>query len=78
MAAPAALSPLIALLVGFVGTDRWLRRQFRDKHDHTPLNGAEDNEVRRQGVSSGFAGLLHPEAPARSAQSCRDREPDKT
>jgi translocation and assembly module TamB len=35
------------LLVGFVGTDRWLRRQFRDKHDHTPLNDAEDNEVRR-------------------------------
>jgi len=32
----AALSPLIALLVGFVGTDRWLRWQLGDKHDRTP------------------------------------------
>jgi len=36
----AALSPLIALLVGFIGTDRWLRWQLGKKRDHTPLEGA--------------------------------------
>jgi hypothetical protein len=38
LAAPA-LSPLIALLVGFVGTDRWLRWQLGEQRDHAPLEG---------------------------------------
>ena len=38
--AAAALSPLLALSVGFIGTDRWLRWQFGKKRDHTPLEGA--------------------------------------
>jgi hypothetical protein len=35
--AAAALSPLIAPLVGFAGTDRWLRWQLGEKRNHTPL-----------------------------------------
>jgi hypothetical protein len=37
----AALSPLIALLIGFAGTDRLLRWQLAEKRDHTSLKGAE-------------------------------------
>jgi hypothetical protein len=39
----AALSPLIALLVGFAGIDRWLRWRFGEKRDNTPLESVEDN-----------------------------------
>jgi hypothetical protein len=35
----AALSPLIALLVGFVRTDWRLRWQLGDKHEHIPPPG---------------------------------------
>jgi hypothetical protein len=31
--AAATLAPLIALLVGFVGTDRWLRWKFCERQD---------------------------------------------
>jgi len=37
----AALSPLIALLIGFAGTDRLLRWQLAEKRDHTSLKDAE-------------------------------------
>ena len=37
----AALGPLIALLIGFAGTDRLLRWQLAEKRDHTSLKGAE-------------------------------------
>jgi hypothetical protein len=39
--AASALSPLIALLVGFAGTDWWLRWQLGQKRNHTPLEGVE-------------------------------------
>ena len=37
----AALSPLIALLIGFAGTDRLLRWQLAEKRDRASLKGAE-------------------------------------
>ena len=37
----AALSPLIALLIGFAGTDRLLRWQLVEKRDRASLKGAE-------------------------------------
>ena len=37
----STLSPLIALFIGFAGTDRLLRRQFGGEHDRAPSKGAE-------------------------------------
>ena len=37
----AALSPLIALLIGLPGTDRLLRWQLAEKRDHPSLKDAE-------------------------------------
>ena len=40
----AALSPLIALLIGFAGTDRLLRWQLAEKRDRgASLKGAESS-----------------------------------
>jgi len=44
----AALSPLIALLIGFAGTDRLLRWQLAEKRDRASLKGAEGS--RRSGA----------------------------
>jgi hypothetical protein len=38
------LGPLVALLIGFIGTDRFLRRQFAEKRGRAPLEGAELGE----------------------------------
>jgi hypothetical protein len=46
VAAPA-LSPLIALLAGFAGTDWWLRWQLGELRDDTPLERRETGEARR-------------------------------
>jgi hypothetical protein len=35
----SALSPLIALLIGFTGTDWWLRRQLAEKRERCPVEG---------------------------------------
>jgi hypothetical protein len=40
----SALGPLIALLIGFAGTDRLLRWQLAQKHHRTPSKGAERSE----------------------------------
>jgi hypothetical protein len=45
--AAATLSPLIALLVGFVGTDRWLRWQFGESRDHPPFEDTKARKIRR-------------------------------
>lgn len=45
--AAAALNPVIALLVGFVGTNQWLRWPLGEKRDHIPLERPEGDEVRR-------------------------------
>ena len=58
MMAASALSPLIALSVGFAGTDWWLRRRLDEERNPTSLEGAGGNEVRR-GAAAGFARLLH-------------------
>jgi hypothetical protein len=45
----AALSPLIALLIGFAGTDRLLRWQLAEKRDRASLKGAERYVVEQRG-----------------------------
>jgi hypothetical protein len=35
------LSPLIALIVGFAGTDWWFRWQISERCENAPLEGAE-------------------------------------
>ena len=45
----AAFGPLIALLVGFAGTDRWLRGQLREKRGHIILEGTKG---RRKGATT--------------------------
>jgi hypothetical protein len=40
----SALGPLIALLIGFAGTDRLLRWQLAQKHHRTPSKSAEGSE----------------------------------
>jgi hypothetical protein len=40
----SALGPLIALSIGFAGTDRLLRWQLAQKHHRTPTKGAEGSE----------------------------------
>jgi hypothetical protein len=57
--AASALSPVIALSVGFAGTDWWLRRRLNEKRNPTPLKDAEGNEVGRRGAATGLARLLH-------------------
>jgi hypothetical protein len=42
--APATLSPLIALIVGFEGADWFLRRRLREMWGHPPLERAEDGD----------------------------------
>jgi ABC-type uncharacterized transport system permease subunit len=37
MTAAAVVGPLVALLIGFTGTDRFLRRQFAEKRGRAPL-----------------------------------------
>jgi hypothetical protein len=44
----AVFGPLVALLVGFAGTDCWLRGQLGEKRDHTTLEGAKG---RRKGAT---------------------------
>ena len=39
----SALGPLIALLIGFAGTDRLLRWQLAEKRDRASLKGAESS-----------------------------------
>jgi hypothetical protein len=39
-----ALGPLIALLIGFAGTDWFLRWQLAQKHHRIPSKGAEGSE----------------------------------
>jgi hypothetical protein len=45
--AATALSPLMALLMGFVGTDRLLRWQLGEKRDQAPLEGTRASKVHR-------------------------------
>ena len=40
----SALGPLIALLIGFAGTDRLLRWQLAKKHHRAPSKGTEGSE----------------------------------
>jgi hypothetical protein len=42
--AVTTLGPLIALMVGFEGTDWFLRRQLGEMCDHPPLERAEDGD----------------------------------
>jgi hypothetical protein len=62
--ATAALGPLIALLLGFVGTDRWLRWKLNEKHGHTSLEGTKVRKRRRHGASGHLARPLCPRPPA--------------
>jgi hypothetical protein len=39
--ATATVSPVIALMVGFAGTDWLIRRQLGEMCDHAPLEGGE-------------------------------------
>ncbi|MBV8096895.1 MAG: hypothetical protein JO110_27360 [Acetobacteraceae bacterium] len=41
-AAATALSPLVALLAGFVGADQWFRRLLGQKDYHAPAAGVEE------------------------------------
>jgi hypothetical protein len=41
----SALSPLIALLIGFTGTDWWLRRQLAEKRERCPVEGRRSERV---------------------------------
>jgi hypothetical protein len=56
--AAAALGPLIALLVGFVGTDQWLRWQLNERHGCTPLEDTKVRKSRRDGASGHLLVLL--------------------
>jgi hypothetical protein len=56
--AAAALGPLIALLVGFVGTDQWLRWQLNERHGCTPLEDTKVRKSRRDGASGYLLVLL--------------------
>jgi hypothetical protein len=47
-AAATALTPLIALLVGFVGADRWLRWLLSDSCHHAPAEGDEGVKFARK------------------------------
>lgn len=58
IATASALSPLIALLVGFAATDRLLRWQLAEKRDRAPSKGAGAN---------GYSGRGAP-APGASAE----------
>jgi hypothetical protein len=40
----ATVSPVIALMVGFAGTDWLIRRQLGEMRDHAPLEGGELGE----------------------------------
>jgi hypothetical protein len=53
-----AFGPLIALLVGFVRTDQWLRRRLNQKHP----NATEGNEGERLRTAS--VGLSSQARPA--------------
>ena len=54
----AALGPLIALLIGFAGTDRLLRWQLAEKRDHTSLKVAGTD-----GKGGHEGGLFGPPRP---------------
>ena len=47
-AAATALSPLIALLVGFVGADRWLRWLLSEICQHAATGGVEGVKFARK------------------------------
>jgi hypothetical protein len=47
-AAATAVSPLIALLVGFVGADRWLGRQLSEYCQHAQPGGVEGVKFTRR------------------------------
>jgi hypothetical protein len=47
-AAATAVGPLIALLVGFVGADRWLGRQLSENCQHAPPGGVEGVKFTRR------------------------------
>jgi len=51
-AATATVSPLIALMVGFAGTDWLLRRQLREMCDHAPLEGTEGKDDWREDMAT--------------------------
>jgi hypothetical protein len=58
----STLGPLIALLIGFVGTDCLLRWQLAQKHHRTPSKGAEGNGTdARGGQSVGFFSRRSPD-----------------
>jgi hypothetical protein len=52
-AAAPALSPLIALLVGFVGADRWLFWRLRENCHHAPAGGDQGVKLRPLPRSAG-------------------------
>ena len=56
--AATAVSPLIALLVGFVGTQRLLQWQHGEKSGHISLEGAEGGGVARQSAATASLGSL--------------------
>ena len=45
-----ALGPLIALLIGFVGADRWLRWQLSEKCHHTSTRATKGMKFAGHGV----------------------------
>ena len=44
-AAATVLGPLIALLIGFVGADRWLRWLLSENCQHAPAGGEKGGET---------------------------------
>jgi hypothetical protein len=62
--AAATLGPLIALLIGFLGADWWLRQQLKAKRSHLALNDDKALKVRRDGSSGHPNRVLHQTPPA--------------
>ena len=52
--AATTLGPLIALMVGFEGTDWFLRRRLGEICDYAPVGGAEGKGDWREGIVAGF------------------------
>jgi hypothetical protein len=53
LAVVTTLGPLIALMVGFEGADWFLRRQFGEMCERTPVEGAEGKDDWREGMVTG-------------------------
>lgn len=61
----ATLGPVIMLLVGFVGTDRWLGRQLSEKRGLTPSESSKARKRRLGEVPGHLARLPHPRPPVK-------------